>query len=57
MMPLLGQLAYEGIFGGAMYDALIGCTAQKAGVQLVTLDARARRTYDAVGAQTLMLAS
>ena len=35
--------------GGATYDALVGLTAHQAGCQLVSLDARAERTYRALG--------
>jgi hypothetical protein len=35
----------NGIDGGAVYDALVGLTAADAGVQLLTRDLRAARTY------------
>ena len=38
------------LIGGAVYDALIAATAREAGATLLTLDARAVRTYRAVGA-------
>lgn len=38
-----------GIGGGASYDALIGLTAMSHGLELVTRDARAARSYDALG--------
>lgn len=47
---LLGQAAAEGVVGGAIYDALIGATAKRAGATLLTRDRRALRTYQAVGA-------
>jgi len=46
----LHALAVGGIAGGAAYDGLIGATAVEAGLPLLTRDARARRTYEAVGA-------
>lgn len=47
---LVAILADGGIQGGAAYDAVIGLTCQRAGLILVTLDARARPTYERVGA-------
>lgn len=38
-----------GISGGAIYDALIGASCAHAGLKLLTLDARARQTYAALG--------
>lgn len=46
---LLERLAPAEISGGATYDALIAETARRHGVELVTLDERATRAYDAVG--------
>lgn len=46
----LRRLAHGQIAGGATYDGLIGATAKEAGLPLLTLDRRARRTYEAVGA-------
>src|SRR5207244_1251020 len=48
---LLSSCAAAGIRGGAVYDALIGATAAHAGESLLTLDARALRTYQQVGAE------
>lgn len=39
-----------GLRGGALYDALIAATAAHHGVHLVSADRRARRTYEALGA-------
>ncbi len=39
-----------GVRGGALYDALVAATAAAHGVQLVSVDERAWRTYAAVGA-------
>lgn len=46
---LVGRLALLGIRGGAVYDALVAETALEHGLHLVTLDARARSTYDSIG--------
>lgn len=48
---LPGRLAALGIAGGAVYDALVGLAATQHGAVLATRDARARGTYDAVGAR------
>jgi predicted nucleic acid-binding protein len=50
VVPLLHRLAAAGVHGGATYDALIAETARQAGLRIVTLDARACRTYEIVGA-------
>ncbi len=34
-----------GVTGGATYDGVVGLTAREAGLRLVSLDRRARRTY------------
>ncbi|HPB72205.1 MAG TPA: type II toxin-antitoxin system VapC family toxin [Phycicoccus sp.] len=46
---LVGRLALLRIRGGAVYDALVAETALEHGLHLVTLDARARSTYDSLG--------
>lgn len=46
---LLERIAPAGLRGGAVYDALVGWTAAKADVELLTRDARASGTYRAVG--------
>jgi predicted nucleic acid-binding protein len=51
----LRALTRGGIAGGATYDGLIGATAVEAGLPLITRDARARRTYEAVGADVQYL--
>jgi len=43
---LLPELARLEIIGGATYDGLIGAVARFSGGTLVTLDTRARQTYD-----------
>jgi predicted nucleic acid-binding protein len=44
-----GELAALGIAGGAVYDALVGAAARTNGRQLLSGDARARQTYEALG--------
>lgn len=48
---VLGQL---GIAGGAVYDALVALAALEHGADLATRDARAKATYDAVGARVIV---
>jgi toxin FitB len=43
-------LGSAGLPGGAVYDAIVGATARAHGATLLTLDVRAQRTYQAVGA-------
>jgi predicted nucleic acid-binding protein len=47
-------LAALEISGGAVYDALVGLAAAEHGAQLATRDARARGTYEAVGARVVI---
>lgn len=49
---VLGEL---GVAGGAVYDALVALAAVEHDVPLVTRDARARSTYELVGATVLLL--
>jgi len=49
------DLAARGIAGGAVYDGLIGTVARDHGLRLLTRDARARATYEAVGATVQLL--
>jgi predicted nucleic acid-binding protein len=51
LMPLLGRLRDAGISGGATYDGLVAETARAAGLNLISLDARARPTYAVVGVE------
>jgi predicted nucleic acid-binding protein len=44
------ECAGKGVVGGATYDALVALAAREHGVPLATRDARARSTYEAVGA-------
>ena len=45
---LLGDLHVLGIAGGAVYDALVGATANEHGLALATRDHRALETYRAL---------
>ncbi len=47
---LVERLAGRGVSGGAAYDGLIALTAAEHGRTLLTLDRRAVRTYERVGA-------
>jgi len=44
------QRTAEHVGGGAVYDAIVATTARSAGATLLTLDQRALRTYQLVGA-------
>lgn len=46
---LVRQIASHRIEGGAVYDALVGLIAKRHGQVLLTRDARASRTYGALG--------
>ena len=50
------ELARRGICGGATYDGLVALAASEHGAVLVTRDARARSTYEALGVETEVLA-
>ncbi|AFV91065.1 PilT protein domain-containing protein [Acidipropionibacterium acidipropionici ATCC 4875] len=50
------DLASAGVAGGAAYDGLVAIAALEHGATLVTRDARARSTYEALGAQVRVLA-
>ena len=47
---LLDLAVAEQIAGGAVYDAIVGATARSTAATLLTLDQRAIRTYQLVGA-------
>ena len=49
MPGLVTKFAAAGIAGGAVYDALVGTAARTHHATLVTCDAGARSTYDALG--------
>jgi predicted nucleic acid-binding protein len=46
---LISELADADVAGGAAYDGLIAAVARENGATLVTLDRRARVTYDSLG--------
>lgn len=50
-------LAEAGIVGGAVYDALVALAALEHGADLATRDARARDTYERVGAPVVIAAA
>lgn len=50
------ELARRGIAGGAVYDGLVGAAARGYDLTLATRDARARGTYEAVGARVELVA-
>lgn len=52
---LFAELADAGISGGAVYDALVGAAAREHGRPLVTRDARALRTYQALGVEVVLV--
>lgn len=52
LAQVLGEL---GIAGGAVYDAMVGLAAAEHQCQLATRDARARSTYESVGARVLIV--
>ena len=56
LLPLLSRLTHAGVHGGRVYDALVAETARVAGLALISLDTRARPTYDAVGVEVRQLA-
>lgn len=49
-------LAARGISGGAVYDGLVALAAAEHGATLATRDARARATYQALGADVVIAA-
>jgi toxin FitB len=51
----LENLAAASVAGGATYDGLVAGAAAEARLPLLTLDRRALRTYEAVGAQVTYL--
>lgn len=50
-----GRLASAGVSGGASYDGLIALTALKHGLELLTRDHRAQRTYQSLQVPHRML--
>jgi len=55
VMSFVAGLPQWRVIGGAVYDALIAATARDAGAALLTLDARAARTYLAIGVDTQLV--
>jgi predicted nucleic acid-binding protein len=51
---LAAVLGRHGIAGGAVYDALVALAAVEHGAALATRDARARATYETVGARVIV---
>jgi predicted nucleic acid-binding protein len=51
-----GRMAAGGVSGGAAYDGLIALTALEHGLELVSRDTRAVRTYRALGVSFRLLA-
>ncbi len=51
-VELPARLARIGVFGGAVYDALVALAALENDAVLATRDARALATYNALGVQT-----
>lgn len=52
---LVRRLAASGVARGAVYDGLIAATAAHHGALILSLDRRAARTYEALGARFRML--
>ena len=52
---LVSRLSAAGVSGGAVYDALVAAAAAEHGLRLVSRDARAARTYRAMGADLELL--
>ncbi len=52
---LLRSLGTIGIVGGAVYDALVGEAARANDYRLLTRDLRARRTYDLIGVDYVLI--
>lgn len=51
---LVATLAAAGVAGGAAYDAMVALAARQHDAVLATRDARARSTYEAVGATVVI---
>ena len=50
-------LSKAGVTGGAVYDALVALAAVEHDCQLATRDARAKATYEAIGADVVLVLS
>lgn len=49
------ELASRSIAGGAVHDGLVAAAARASDLTLATRDARARETYEAVGARVVLV--
>jgi predicted nucleic acid-binding protein len=54
-LDLVTAVARSGFAGGAIYDALVGATAKRAGATLLTRDRRALTVYEALGVRHELL--
>jgi predicted nucleic acid-binding protein len=52
---LVERLAGLSISGGAVYDAVVACTADHHGCRLLSCDRRAAKTYDRLGIEVVYL--
>ena len=52
----VSEMTSAGVAGGAVYDGLIGLSTGRQGVELVSLDVRAARTYERLGVDFRLLA-
>lgn len=52
---LVQRLASASISGGAVYDAIVGLTANQNGYQLLSCDRRAARTYERLSIDVLYI--
>lgn len=55
MRALIATFGARGVTGGQTYDAVIAATARRHGATLLTLDRRARTTYEALDCPTRYL--
>lgn len=54
---LLREFAEAGLAGGALYDGLVGATARKYKLPLVTCDRRSEQTYRVLGVNYELLSA
>ncbi len=55
LQDALKRAVEAGVRGGALYDALIAATAAHHGADVLSADARAVKTYQAMGASVTLL--
>jgi predicted nucleic acid-binding protein len=48
-LSIVDRCSRLGVTGGAVYDALVGLTADEAGAEILSRDRRATRTYQRLG--------